>query len=47
MMIGRALARFLCGLLIGSNVGVNAKWINTTENKIAEKISRLKKTHHQ
>lgn len=34
-MIGRALARFFCGLLIGSNVGVNAKWISTI-------ISRLK-----
>jgi hypothetical protein len=41
--IGRALARFFCGLLIGSNVGVNAKWISTVENKIADKISRLKK----
>ena len=41
--IGRALARFFCGLLIGSNVGVNAKWISTIENKIADKISRLKK----
>jgi hypothetical protein len=41
--IGRALARFFCGLLIGSNVGVNAKWISTVENEIADKISRLKK----
>jgi hypothetical protein len=41
--IGRALARFFCGLLIGSNVGVNAKWISTVENIIADKISRLKK----
>ena len=40
--IGRALARFFCGLLIGSNVGVNAKWISTIENVIADKISRLK-----
>ena len=42
-MIGRALARFFCGLMIGSNVGVNAKWINSIENAIAGKISRLKK----
>ncbi len=35
--IGRALARFFCGLLIGSNVGVNAKWISTVENEIADK----------
>jgi hypothetical protein len=41
--IGRALARFFCGLLIGSNVGINAKWISTVENEIADKISRLKK----
>ena len=41
--IGWALARFFCGLLIGSNVGINAKWISTVENIIADKISRLKK----
>jgi hypothetical protein len=41
-IIGRALARFFCRLLIGLNVGVNAKWISTTENVIADKISRLK-----
>jgi len=40
-LIGTALARFFCGLLIGSNVGVNAKWISTIENLIADKISRL------
>ncbi len=42
LIIGRALARFFCGLLIGSNVGVNAKWISTIENLLADKISRLK-----
>ena len=41
-IIGRALARFFCGLLIGSNVGVNAKWISIIENVIADKILRLK-----
>jgi hypothetical protein len=41
-IIGRALARFFCRLLIGSNVGVNAKWISTIKNVIANKISRLK-----
>jgi hypothetical protein len=41
--IGRALARFFCGLLIGSYFGINAKWISTVENVIADKISRLKK----
>ena len=42
-MIGRALARFFCELMIGSNVGVNAKWISTNKNMIADKILRLKK----
>jgi hypothetical protein len=40
--IGRALARFFCGLLIGSNVGVNIKWISTIKNVIANKMLRLK-----
>jgi hypothetical protein len=44
-IIGRALARFFCGLLLGSNVGVNAKWISTTKNVIADKISRFKSTN--
>ncbi len=44
-IIGRALARFFCGLLIGSKVGVNAKWISTIENVIANKISRFKTTN--
>jgi hypothetical protein len=43
--IGKALARFFCGLLIGTNVGINAKWISTTGNKIADKISRLKQSN--
>ena len=42
-IIGRALARFFCGLLIGSDVGINAKWISTLANKIADEISRIKK----
>ncbi len=41
--IGRALDRFFCDLLIGLNVGINAKWISTVKNKVADKISRLKK----
>jgi hypothetical protein len=41
-IIGGALARFFCGFLIGSNVSVNAKWISTIENIVADKISRLK-----
>jgi len=32
--------------LIGSNVGINAKWISTLANKIADEISRIKKSAH-
>jgi len=42
-IIGRALARFFCGLLIGLEVGINAKWISTVGNKTADDISRLTK----
>jgi hypothetical protein len=31
--------------LIGSQVGINAKWISMTANKIADKILQLKKSH--
>ncbi len=44
-IIGRALAFIFCGLMIGSDVGINAKWIATETNKIADTISRLKKSH--
>ena len=40
-LIGRALARFFCGMLIDSPVGINAKWIGTHGNVIADKISRF------
>jgi hypothetical protein len=42
-IIRRSLARFFCGLLIGSKLGINAKWISTIENVIADNISKLKK----
>jgi hypothetical protein len=45
LIIGRALARFFCSLLIGSRVGIKAKWITTTDNEIANKILRLKETN--
>ncbi len=45
-IIGRALVRFFCGLLIGSSVGINATWISTVKNKIADKILRIKKSTH-
>jgi len=41
--IGRRLARFFCGLLIGSPMGINSKWISTSQNTIADEMSRLKK----
>jgi hypothetical protein len=31
-IMGQALAHVFCGLLIGSIVGVNAKWISTAKN---------------
>ena len=41
-IIGRRLGRFFCGLLIGSNVGINSKWIDTKSNEIADTISRIR-----
>jgi hypothetical protein len=41
--LGRLLARFFCSLLINSPLGINSQWINTTDNFIADDISRLKK----
>ena len=41
-IIGRALARFFCGHLINSRLGINAKWISTHTNIIADDILRLK-----
>ena len=37
--IGRVLARFFCGLLIGSSVGINSTWISTKANTIADELS--------
>jgi hypothetical protein len=45
-IIGHALARFFCGLLIGLDIGINAKWISTAANKIADKISRIMKSNN-
>jgi hypothetical protein len=46
--IGRMLGRFFCSLLINAPLGINSEWISTTENEIADDISRLKKesTHN-
>ena len=42
-LIGRALARFFCGIMMGSSVGINSEWISTHDNEIADQISRIKK----
>ncbi len=45
-IIGQALTCFFYGLMIGSQVGINAKWISTTANKIADKIFLTPKISH-
>jgi hypothetical protein len=40
---GRALGRLFCALLMDSRLGINAEWLSTHENYIADDISRLKK----
>lgn len=41
-LAGRALGRLFCMLLVNSDLGINAEWLSTTENVIADEISRLK-----
>ena len=41
-LIGRALGRYFCGLLMSSNLGIQAEYISTTLNVVADDISRLK-----
>jgi hypothetical protein len=41
--VGRLLARFFCSLMIKPPLGINAKWISTDDNKIADDISRIKR----
>jgi hypothetical protein len=40
---GQMLARFFCSLLIYLPPGINSQWIRTTDIKIADNISHLKK----
>ena len=42
-LIGRALGRFLCGLLMGSNLGLSTTWLSTHDNVVADAISRYKR----
>jgi hypothetical protein len=41
-IIGQALTRLFCRLMIGSNVGINSLWISTKDKVIADEILRLK-----
>ena len=43
--IGRLLSKFFCYILMDSPLGINAKWIDTKENELADEISRFKKQH--
>lgn len=43
-LVGRALGRFFIGLLLGTDIGVQAEWLSTTANVVADAISRLKRT---
>lgn len=40
-LIGRALGRFFVGFLMSSKIGIQAKWLKSELNKIADDISRL------
>ena len=41
--LGKLLAKFFCYLLMDSPLGINSKWLSTTDNVIADDISRIKK----
>ena len=43
-LAGRALGRLFCGLLMGSTIGLCTDWISTTQNVIADDISRVKQS---
>ena len=40
-LIGRRLARLLIGLTMGTSLGIQANWISTVDNDLADDISRL------
>ena len=44
---GKALGRLFCAMLIDSPLGVNAKWLSTDLNVIADDISRVKQDSHE
>jgi hypothetical protein len=43
-LIGRALGRFFCGMIMGTSLSLDADYISTHENVIADDISRLKRS---
>ena len=42
-LIERALGRFFCGMIMGTALGLDADYISTHENVVADDISRLKR----
>ena len=42
-LIGRRLARLLVGLLMGTKLGIQAEWLSTIDNSLADEISRITK----
>ena len=42
-LTGRALGRLFCGFLMSTKIGIQAQWLSTHKNTIADAISRLKK----
>ena len=40
-LIGRALSRIQCALMINNPVGITSNYINTLDNVIADRISRI------
>ena len=41
-LIGRRLARLFVGLVMGTSIGIQAEWLSTHDNTIADDISRIK-----
>ena len=42
-LVGKVLGRIFCTMLIDSPLGINAKWLSTSVNVIANNILRVKK----
>jgi hypothetical protein len=45
-LIGRALSRLQCAMMMNNNVGFHTGHVTTTNNVIADRISRLKRESH-